>query len=228
MQIIPIDNLLDNDYFDLDRSKEELSPAERTAIEETKAGLSFRFTAEDEVPIESFLRYFLTELLAAERPIFLFFSEPFPAPRSRLRTHQHLFYGETAEIGADHYFTHERELPEGQSLQIGVIRLSAENLEYALERLFFGEFVFGLIEAAERETPLSPAQLLTLFDRCVAIEEKRRLNPLRLALQLPREEDVAFRLALYGNDDQVLELLMDRAARADFVELGERFRVEGC
>ena len=220
MQIIPIDNLLDNDYFDLDRSKEELSPAEREIIRETKAGLSFLFEDQSEIAIESFLRYFLTELLAGERSIHLFFAEPFPAPRSRLRAHQHLFYGETAEIGADHYFTYERELPQGQSLQVGVIRLSAENLEYALDRLFFGEFVFGLIEAAERETPLSPAQLFALFARCVAIEDKRRLNPLRLALQLPREEDVAFCLGLHGNDDQVLELVMGRAARADFVELG--------
>lgn len=227
MQIISIPDLLDNDRFDFDRSKEELSLSEQAEIKASRAGLSYLFSEPSELAIESFVRYFLTQFLTLEQPVFLFFSESFPEPKSRLRSYQQLFYQETDAIGTDNYFTYERELPEGQSLLVGVIQVTADNLAYAIERLFTSEFVFGFTEATDEEAIHAREELRPLFDQSVMIDKRRWLNPLRLALHLPTEKAVAFRLLPHGNDDQSLDLFLWASALPTYIELGERFLLEG-
>ena len=224
MQIITSDRILNDPRFNYEGSELSLTTSERKVIEEHCVGISYLFADQSEFAFKHFVQYFLAAHLGeGAGGMRLVFSNRFIEPQSRVRSHQKLFYKEHELLGKEHFTELELDLPEGRSIFLGLVEVTAGNLPHVLERIFTSIFTFGLVAG-----PLSngPDFLTRVQHDFLTLSGMRHFNPLKAFVGLREESGMLFQLTLHGNDDQSLDVLASRAWAGRCLGLGKAYLEE--
>lgn len=176
-----------------------------TRLKVREAGFSSMINEELEFQklIEESLSYFLS---ACE--ISALFVERSPAPKRKLRSFAGMFYSLKRKHGAELFTERELDLPGKKSLFIGMMRVEMPVLSIFLEKLISSSFVFGLLRDRVKGLQQNNDEILARFyEEAVFIEKEKhvRINWLKGICLLCGENNIIFRLASDGQDNQYLE-----------------------
>lgn len=120
--------------------------------------------------------------------------ENYPQPKSAVRSKKGLFQEHKNALGADAILQLEYDTSPGESLLAGMIRVSRENLNYCIEKLWDSRFAFGLIVSGS-ETPAESERdslLKSAISKGLIPGKIYWRNPLKLASLLVGENRQLF------------------------------------
>ncbi|MCO6487787.1 MAG: hypothetical protein J5I98_05175 [Phaeodactylibacter sp.] len=158
----------------------------------------------EELEFQKLLEVSLEFLLPAHE-LFALFVERSPALKKKSRSYAGMFYRLKRELGEELFEELELDLPGNKSLFIGLMKVEMPALSIFLNQLTSSSFVFGILK--EREKALQENMLARFYGEAVFIEKEKhvRINWLKGVKLLCGDDNLVFRLASDGQDNQYLE-----------------------
>lgn len=140
--------------------------------------------------------------------ILALFVEGIPAPRRKLRSCAGMFYRLKRQLGDELFIEQELELPGDKSLFVGMMKVEMPVLSVFLGELISSRFIIGILKERDKEQLQTNEELLNCFYKeTISIEKEKhvRINWLKGIRLLCGDNNIVFRLASDGQDNQYLE-----------------------
>lgn len=162
----------------------------------------------EELEFQKLLEVSLTFFLPSHE-IFALFVESSPVPKRKLRSYAGMFYRLRKEFGEELFTECEMDLPDNKSLFIGMMKVEMPVLQTFLNKqLTSSRFVFGILKESGKARRQNNDEILSSFyEEAVYIEKEKhiRINWLKGINLLCGDNNIIFRLASDGGDNQYLE-----------------------
>ena len=228
MKIINSNKILNDNYFSFGRSAVDLTLPQSEIISENSIGISYLFSEKSEFEFKNFIRYFLRSHIYKKEleNLYLVFSDRFIEKKNRIRSYQKLFHQEHDSIGAENFKELEIDLQANKSIMLGIIKVTENNYAYCMQRLFASIFTFGFSSIEQCHNLFSDKALLTIKEDFLEIFDLRYFNPLKAYLGLRGASNMVFQLHLHENNNQSLDLLMEKDLEQYYLNLGKEYLKE--
>lgn len=198
-----------SEYYLFSGGKEEdmqlLANISITRLKVREAGFDSMINEELEFQklTEVSLTYFLTS-----HEILALFVEGMPAPKRKLRSYAGMFYRLKRQLGDELFIEQELSLPGNKSLFVGMMKVEVPVISVFLKELISSRFIIGILKERDKEQLQTNEELLNCFYKeTISIEKEKhvRINWLKGIHLLCGDNNIVFRLASDGQDNQYLE-----------------------
>lgn len=207
IEIHKSENILDDQFFNFDYSKQFLSEREIVGLQEIK-GVSFYVKGEDSIlEFDVFLKQ-LFKILLPNYKIYLILSENYPDSINRLRSYKKLLFKGDEKVGKDNLHQTEVEIGNKQSILTSIVKVDENNLDYCIQNLINSLFRFGLIvERGKRSFRESKEEYLQeIIKEKANIDKRLELNLLKVAESNKSSNSFIIRIQSDGRDNISIEI----------------------
>ncbi|GJL61329.1 MAG: hypothetical protein NPIRA03_41860 [Nitrospirales bacterium] len=207
IEIHKSENILDDQFFNFDYSKQFLSEREIVGLQEIK-GVSFYVKGETSfLEFDVFLKQ-LFKILLSKYKIYLILSENYPDSINRLRSYKKLLYKREEKIGKENLHQTEVEIGNKKSILTSIIKVDENNLDYCVQNLIDSLFRFGLIvKKGKRSFRESKEEYLQeIIKEKANINNRLELNLLKVAESNKSSNSFIIRIQSDGRDNISIEI----------------------